>query len=419
MLTALKQPLRHSDFLIQSETFAICAFAFVLPQFEVPKNALWILYVLLWVTNRWRRGDFGGSWDRWDSLLAIWIASGYASALFAGLHDSEWKSAIDLARYGILLSLLRRSAYDEDVLRRILQWLVIGTLFGLLRGYYELHYVPRPDLQPRNLGLNSVGHVNHSAIYLSITFGATLAWVRGAWRSDSNRHRTIGLAICVGFALSLFVMASRATVAVSLLVGFVLLATYAFRSGKRIWRVLAGAFLAIVLLMVVRPEVVEKNALRMKEHNVLAHRDNIWRTGLEGWRNFPFWGVGMGNYGRINQTRLEQWRAARGKSFDPSRFLPQAHAHNLYINTLVERGAVGLAVLLIVLAAWLACLLRGVPATNDPPIWWAYWGGALGAWIVAVVVGFVNTTLHHEHALSSMLLLGGWLALKRIRMQPA
>jgi hypothetical protein len=28
-------------------------------------------------------------------------------------------------------------------------------------------------------------------------------------------------------------------------------------------------------------------------------------------------------------------------------------------------------------------------------------------------VGLVNTTLHHEHALLSMLLLGGWLSLPR------
>jgi O-antigen ligase len=89
-----------------------------------------------------------------------------------------------------------------------------------------------------------------------------------------------------------------------------------------------------------------------------------------------------------------------------------SHGHSLYVNTLAERGAVGLATLLAVLALWAWDLARSVPRTNDLPIRWAYWGGALGAWLIAAIVGLVNTTLHHEHALISMLLLGGWLALK-------
>jgi hypothetical protein len=33
--------------------------------------------------------------------------------------------------------------------------------------------------------------------------------------------------------------------------------------------------------------------------------------------------------------------------------------------------------------------------------------------MIAVIVGLVNTTLHHEHALISMVLLGGWLSYLR------
>ena len=405
--------LSSSTRLAQLETFAVCAFAFVLPQFEAPKNLLWIAYALLWIINRWRARDFGGPWDSWDSLIAVWIASGYVSALYAGLHRSEWVSAFDVLRYGSILWFMRRSGYSETTLRYLLACLVIGTLAALLRGYYELHFVPRADRQPRNLGLNSVGHVNHSAIYVAITFGAALAWVRGAWRTDRPTHRAIGVALCTAFVLSIFVMESRATVGVSLVVGLVLLGIYASRSGRRPWKVLAGATLFIAAMAIVRPEVVEKNSLRLKENNLFAFRDNIWRAGLVAWRQYPAFGVGMGNYGMIDYTRLEQWSDARGETLDRTRVLPQAHAHSLYINTLVERGAAGLLAVLTVLAAWGWSLGRSIPATNDSPVRWAYWGGALAAWLVAVLVGFVNTTLHHEHALISMLLLGGWLSLSR------
>ncbi len=406
-------PLSSATRLSQLETLALLALAFVLPQFEAPKNLLWIAYALLWFVNRWRARDFCGPWDSWDSLIAVWIASGYVSALYAGLHRSEWISAFDVVRYGSLLWMMRRSGYSETTLRYLLASLVIGTLAALLRGYYEVHFLPRADGQRRYLGLNSVGHVNHSAIYVSIAFGAALAWVRGAWRTDRPANRAIGLGLCMAFVLSIFVMESRAIVAVSLFAGFILLGSYAYRSGQRPWKVLAGVVLVIAAMVIVKPEVVEKNSLRLKENNLFASRDNIWNAGLMAWRQYPAFGVGMGNYSLVDYAQLEQWSKARGESLDPSRVLPQAHAHSLYFNTLVERGAVGMLALLIVLAAWASSLWRSVPAANDSPVRWAYWGGALAAWLVAILVGVVNTTLHHEHALISMLLLGGWLSLSR------
>ena len=410
---AVPFPQLNSARLAQLEALVICAFAFVLPQFEAPKNLLWIAYIVLWIVNRWKARDFGGPWASWDSLIAAWIASGYVSALFAGLHRSEWISAFDVVRYGSVLWMMRRSGYGETTLRYLLAFLIFGTLAALLRGYYEILFVPRADGQRRYLGLNSVGHVNHSAIYVAIAFGAALAWVRGAWRTDRPSHRAIGLALCAAFVLSIFVMESRATVGVSLVVGFVLLGTYASRSGKRPWKVLVGIAIVIAALAIVRPEVVEKNSLRMKENNLFAFRDNIWRAGLMAWRQYPAFGVGMGNYGVIDYLKLEQWSIANGKPIDRTRLLVPPHAHSLYVNTLVERGAVGLLVLLTALAAWGWSLGKSIPAVNDSPIRWAYWGGALAAWLVAMLVGLVNTTLHHEHALISMLLLGGWLSLSR------
>ena len=102
-----------------------------------------------------------------------------------------------------------------------------------------------------------------------------------------------------------------------------------------------------------------------------------------------------------------------GEAFDQRGYTLTSHGHSLYLNTLAERGAVGLAALLAVLAAWLCALLRNVPAAISAPIEWRAWGGAASAWMVAAIVGAVNTTLHHEHALVSMMLLGAWLSLLR------
>ena len=395
--------------LARLELLALCAFAFVLPLFEAPKNLLWIVYVGLWIASHARSRDFGGRWQTWDTLIVLWVVSGYVSAIFAGLHHAEWTSALDILRYGSVLWVLRRTHYGAAAMQRLLVCIVLGTLTALLWGYYEL----RITGDHKTLGLNSVGHVNHSAIYLAIAFGVAITWLRATWATEGGARRAIGLGLCLAFGLSLVVMESRATVALGFIIGLCVFGAYALRSGRNFWRVLLGALVVAVAVFAAKPQVVEKNALRFTENNVLASRDAIWRGGLEGWRRYPLFGVGMGNYGRIDSARLEEWISARGESFDQARFVPASHAHSLYVNTLAERGIAGFAVLLAVLAAWGWALARDIPSAAESATRWTYWGGAFAAWLVTVLVGLVNTTLHHEHALIGMLLLGGWLSLLR------
>jgi O-antigen ligase len=393
---------------VQLELLALLAFAFVLPLWEAPKNLFWLLYVALWLANRQRAHDYGGPWEAWDSLIVVWIASGYVAATFAGLHNSEWSSAFDILRYGSVLWLLKRARYGEDVLYRLFTFALLGTLAALAWGYYGL-VVTR---QREHLGLNSVGHVNHSAIYVAIAFGFALAWLRAVWRTKKATQLATGIAVCLVLALSMVVMQSGAIVGVGFIIGFAILGAYALRSRKRPWPILGVALVIGIGVFAANPEVIRKNALRLQENHLLAYRDVIWRTGLEAWRQFPMFGVGMGNYGKVNHERLAEWSRARGEPFEKAVVMPTTHGHSLYLNTLVERGVVGLGVLLVVVGAWGWALARNVPQLSDSAMRWAYWGGALTAWLVAVLVGVVNTTLHHEHALFSMVLLGGWLGLR-------
>ena len=69
-----------------------------------------------------------------------------------------------------------------------------------------------------------------------------------------------------------------------------------------------------------------------------------------------------------------------------------------------------LAIVAVVLGAWAFCLVRRRPRANDSDDDWLAWGGAAAAWTVTVGAGTVNTTLHHEHALLAVLLLGLFLS---------
>jgi len=67
------------------------------------------------------------------------------------------------------------------------------------------------------------------------------------------------------------------------------------------------------------------------------------------------------------------------------------------------------------LLAWLWSLARRRPSPPEGDTRWLLWGAALAAWFITVMVGVVNTTLHHEHGILAMLLLGAWLSSPQAR----
>jgi O-antigen ligase len=395
-----------TDSLRRAEFWILAGLLFTLPLFEAPKNILWVLYVLVWLGNRARSRDFGGRWDIWDTLIAAWIASAALSAAFAGLHHKEWNGALDLLRYGSMLWLLKRSRFDDHELAVLWGALAVGAVAALAHGYWRLEVTG----QRRFLELKSVGHVNHSAIYLAILLGATVSVVAAYWRRLGPSGRAGAAVLLALFAVSLFEMKSRTAIGVALaLVVLLGVAWWPRARTVAIFTLLAVAA-AVVVAVGARVEVVKKHEDRTAEGNVLAYRAQIWNTARAAWLRFPLFGVGMDNYSAIEPDAVRQWRAEAGKPFDDKTFVVKSgHGHSLYYNTLAERGTVGFAALAAVLLAWAWRLARRYPGRAGGDRIWALWGGALSAWFVTVLAGVGNTTLHSEHALLSVILFGLWL----------
>lgn len=393
------------------ERGTLLSLAFVLPLFEAPKNLLWIAFVAVWLVNRVRARDFGGPWNRWDTLIVLWIGSGYAAALFAGIRGDEWSAAGDIVRYASVLWLLKRSRYPDRAWFALLVAIIAGTVVGLGWGFYGVLVTG----EHRALGLNSVGHVSHSSLYLAVVFVVALAAVRAWWHEAGPPIRVVNLGLLALLVVSLFWMQSRAAVGSAFITALMLLSVYAVRRGGNRLMIGLGAVAIVGAVLVLNPKVVEKNTEFMQKDYLMNGRDEIWRVGLAAWREFPAFGVGMDNFGRVGFEQLESWSKKRGEAFQKQSFLPASHGHSLYVNTLAERGLVGLGVLLAVLAAWAIALIRRIPDAGASPVVFAYWGGAAGAWLVTVLGGTLNTTLHHEQGLLCMLVLGGWLSLSRAR----
>jgi O-antigen ligase len=383
----------------------LLALVFFLPLFEAPKNICWLAYLLTWAYNRAQARDWGGPWDRWDGLIALWIGSAYLVAAFAGVRHDEWREANDVVRYASVLWTLKRSRYEERAALCLLGTAVGATLLTLAWGYWRLYVAKTDD----TLVLNSVGHVNHSAVYMDMVFGVALSAVLAYWdRLRAARRAGLGLVTAV-LLVSVFVTDSRAAAGTAVLFTFTLVVALGLR--KRIGARRGLSVLAAVAITIAAvPSVVYKSVDRTERGIPLAYRDKIWSNALVEWRRFPAFGVGMGNFGHVPLEQLEEWNKSQDWPIRATAEGVNSHAHSLYLTTLAERGLAGLAILLAVLAAWAVSLWRGVPQSHDPPLDWTLFGAALAAWLTTVVVGIVNTTLHHEHGILGVLLLGLWLA---------
>jgi O-antigen ligase len=354
---------------------------------------------VIWLVNRIMARDFGGRWDLWDSLIAAWIGSGIVGAAFAGLHGNEWHGALDLVRYGSVLWLLKRSRFSGREGRWLLGALVASTLVGLAMGYAALWRGTESTLQ-----LNSVGHVNHTSIYLAIILGVSVAWLfTGRWPLFAS-------AVALAVLVSLFVTASRGALGVALVMMVAIAVAWWRRSHIPLALSAAVVVASIVVAVGGGAEVLKKQAARAAEGNTLVYRAEIWRLAIAAWERYPWFGVGMDNFGLITRDRVASWRREAGKEFDASQYKEFPHAHSLAFNTLAERGLLGSAPLAAVLVAWAIALVRRRPGVSSALDYWLLWSAAAGAWFVTLGVGTVNTTLHDEHGILAALLLGFWLA---------
>ncbi len=386
------------------ELTCLIGLALTLPLVEAPKNLFCVLFCLVWLFNRLRTHSFGGPWRGWDTLIGLWLASGFVVAAGAAIHHNEWEGAFDLVRYGLPLWCLSRAGYQRANYLLVFGALIASTLIGLAWGYADVASGRRYWLE-----LNSVGHVNHSAIYLAIMLGATLGLCIAYWRTMRQTVRAACLISVVIMTGSLIIMASRGAFGAAVIMVLLITAGWLPRSrSAAIMLALTTVLIAAGTLLSHSP-VMQKNSDSIRLAGVLSNRDKIWRTAWEEWRRHPVFGVGMDNYSLIDAPHFDAESQARGEHFDPDQIQFYPHAHNLLLNTLTERGLVGTLPLTAVLMAWAYSLWRRRPQPRSAALGCATWAAALSALAVTLVAGMANTTLHHEHGILCAILLGLWL----------
>ncbi len=392
------------------EVVLLIGLVFVMPMFQAPKNILWFAWVVVWFASRIKDGDWGGPWNRWDTLILAWIASVLLAAVFAGAPHGEWKGCRDVARYTSVLWLLTRSNYDESVWKTVYRTLLvsvtIATTWALVALAWPHNYL--------GIELNSVGHVNDSLIYIVICFGALVAALANYWQSLSRGWRAAGIAAMIILLVAIGYAGSRAA-AVTVMVEALALGVLWLRRSKFVFRCAVVSVIVFTCLIVgLDTEMWRKQEYISKtEHPILGPRYPIWNLALVGWRMHPVFGVGNTNFAQIHEDDVARWLMARDEPYRDQMYAESSHAHSLYLNILAERGLVGVLALLALLGAFATSLARGIPRTQDPALHWLLWCGAMSALLSTAGIGVVNTTLHSETGLLNMLLIGAWIGYRR------
>jgi O-antigen ligase len=387
-----------------------------LPSVEAPKNIFLVGYLITRIfseVNQFKNGL--RQWALWDSLFLLIVLTAFLSTVFAGFSGlEEWKG------YKVLLTaiftgwFLSRTHYTKNQFQFLFKLIILSTIPPLLWGLYEFLITHSRG----TLEIHSVGHVNHSAIYLVMIFGASLAWALSEFNTLKEKIKWHGRALFHSllsflFFISLIIGQSRGAFGIAVILSIILLFLIAKSKSIKILGVI-GIISIILITIFTRAPIVEKQITNQENHNVLSFRDRVWNVSLEAARFYPLLGIGMSNWHFINLDQLKTSVEKRGEAFDSEKYYFPGHSHNLYLTALVERGIVGLIVTLLFMLVWIRQLIKTFHWAMQSKESTYLWGGSLSAWVATFGIGFVNTTFHHEHAILACLLLGIYLSYTRL-----
>ena len=383
------------------ELTSLILFLAFLPSLEAPKNIFLAGYL---ITALYRQSQLPSSkWGIWDLVFLSLIASSFLSALFPFVAGgSEWKGFRAMLLWITFGWTLFRSDYNEKEKKYLFIFAILMTLPPLIWGLTEslvLH--TKVALQ-----LHSVGHVNHSAIYLCMMAGAGLSLLISQLQSTQKKYVFMTSLLFIFLISSVVISQSRGAFGIIFLLAFALflLSKHSIKI-KTISLTLFTIFL-VTIVFISPAAVIEKQIVNQNNHDVLSQRDKIWRKAFEVARLNPLLGIGNGNWNYIKIDQIKSSVESRGEIFDAEKFkMEHPHPHNIYLSNLVDRGILGFIIFLNFMLIWLITLINSYKKCNQDSKAMLFIMGSFSAWTTIFGIGFVNTTFHHENALLALFFL--------------
>ncbi|MBI3391811.1 MAG: O-antigen ligase family protein [Nitrospirae bacterium] len=373
-----------------------CVMVLFLPTSESAKNIGYGLALLGGLIHGAASGGFSlAAWRRAPLLpfLLAWLAAASLSTWYAIQPPQSLRGLWDVLRYSSAYLLAAASLSDENRRLWFARMMAVGIGAGLLwAGWALAHGQGHGGFEEMRLQVRSLGFPNQTAtsliIYAAFLFGI-LRFCPPARPADRVLFGTVfGLSV-IGLVLTGsrggWVAAATASLAI------------AVATSKRPLAAAGGVVLSLALvvgvLSVVAPERAERIMSIASPQKVvqMQERFDTWRAGLKILNDAPIFGIGLKNMAFVNYERY----AFEGRP---------DHAHNHFLNVLIETGEAGFAVFMVLLGAIAWRLVRLRSSTGAAR---TYWTAAAGAFLAIIVQGLVNISFHVEPALLLMTMLGG------------
>jgi len=310
-------------------------------------------------------------------------------AIFCKFKMDEWNGSWDVIRYGTLGWMICHSSLRSSELIKLLVNLIASCVLTSCLGLYE-HF----DNGSRHIELNSVGHVNHSAIYLGLVICILLSQLLSFRKKSFFRNLLLVIPlILMGYIF--FEMSARGAfvpVFMYILIG-ISLSVLSLKSKI----VTFSLFLIVLCVAYLCNSGISQKFLSKSD----GMRPQLFNTSLVLLKYSPYWGIGLENSKYFyNYDKFEDVCKELEITIHPNTYIPKGanvqHAHNLYMQSLVERGAWGSVSLILLMLYWIKKLFQDYRQIKDDDLRF-FWSCSLAAFLMVFIGGIFNTTLHHEH----------------------
>jgi len=387
----------------------------VLPSLEVPKNLFSLLYVVSWIFVAYREKNWGGKWRMCDTLLLFFFLANIIVSLNASFILNFPASAInDVTRYLLIVWVLSRHILENKKIIHLYIAVVFSTAISLIHAFL---ICPEGGVC---LELNSVGHVNHSAIYLLISYSIGLSLLISNFYSFLNYQRILLILSIMFFAYAIVTTNSRAASGFLLIVTLFSIFYSAIKFKGWRFKLIALIFIILSSLLVVNnpPSVIKK----FESANSLFddfERKKIRNFANYAFKTYPILGVGFGNFGNLNHVHIKDKVIEEFGVYDKENYSPYDHTHNIYYNFLVSGGIVIFSIFVCFLLNVIKSIWKISKENNRKELLQKnsidvieYRDDSLviisSIMVILIVlgIGFVNTTLSQEHGILSIFVLG-------------
>lgn len=385
-------------------TFLFLAATLVfLPGVEALKNIFAFLFVLSWVMLAKKNNDWGGKWQVIDTIFLLWILADIFVSINAIItHQLPGSNFRDIIRFVLIAWVLSRIHFSKEKHLKLALISVIATVITLAYSYYSTGGILKE--------LHSVGHINHTAIFLVIAYSISLSLLLFNFPELKNYQKIILFLSTIALFYATIDTDSRASFGLIIVVTLVDLICLII-----IYRKLIAFLLFIGIVSIIGYQFIQNPPYALKrildrEHILYDEsRDRIRNFSYYAFKTNPLLGIGFGNHGLIEIKDIKAEIIKDKGVLNSSEYSPSSHAHNVYYTYLVSGGLLIFSIFIWFwfYIVWIIFKLR----SNKENDWIILC--SISVLLINLAIGWVNTTLHHEHAILSMFVLGMMISVYR------